>query len=79
MHSLDIIKCSPNRARWLPITRLSNSSSAKVVRNHMALSVGFPGEIIYFLHTWSTRGFALWQKLAAYMAPGGAAPSYCLS
>jgi hypothetical protein len=41
VHSYDIIKCSSNRARWLPIIRLSNSSLPKVVYNHMPLIVCF--------------------------------------
>jgi hypothetical protein len=32
----DIIKCSLNHARWSPITQLPNSSSPKVVCDHMA-------------------------------------------
>jgi len=41
MLSYDIIKCFSNRARWLPIIRLFNSSLPKVVYNHMLLIVCF--------------------------------------
>jgi len=74
MHSYDIIKCSSNCARWLPIIRLSNSSLPKVVCNHMPLIVCFsmivlrggggvmgPKKIIYIFshHTWNTRSLTL--------------------
>ncbi len=41
MHSYNIVKCSSNYAKWLPIIRLSNSSLPKVVCNHMSLIVCF--------------------------------------
>jgi len=41
VHFYDIIKCFPNCARWLPITRLSNSNLPKVVCNHMPLIMCF--------------------------------------
>jgi hypothetical protein len=46
VHFYDIIKCSPNHARWLPIIQLSNSSLPKVVCNHMLLIVCFSMTIL---------------------------------
>jgi hypothetical protein len=43
MHSYDIIKCSPNCARWLPIIALQTSTMVELLR----FCITFCGKISY--------------------------------